>query len=470
MLDIMIVGFYLILTLFVGVWISKNVRSSEEYKTGGRDYPAWMVFATLSASFIGGGFTIGLAGKTFLYGLAYVIAIWGFSVKELLVATIIAPRMKPFHNALTVGDIMSHAFGQRAKFITGIASVLVCGGIIGAQVTACGNIFYTFLGTPQFLGSLVAAGIVVIYATLGGMKSVVAVDVLHFGILIIMIPLVFLFGLKEIGGPSHFIQALPTTHVDPIGVVEPVAIVILFFSFFLGETLIPPYIQRLLIGKTMKETQRGTLWSGLLSIPFFLVIGCIGMIALLLEPNLPPHLALPFVIKAVMPIGLKGLAIAAMLAVVMSSADSFLNSTATAMVNDVLTPLGMHPKTEKQALFTSRLVTLIIGIVAICFALSSSSALDILLYSYQFWTPFILMPLIAAIFGVRSSDTIFITSAIAGIIGVVAWNIIYPKTLIDGALEGVIFGVLLNSITFIICQKWFFANKPEEIIPPEFNP
>ena len=237
-------------------------------------------------------------------------------------------------------------------------------------------------------------------------------------------------------------------------------------SLFLGETLIPPYIQRLLIGKTIHETQRGTLWSGVLSIPFFLLVGCIGLIALKLDPNLPPHMALPYVIKTVMPVGLKGLAIAAMLAVVMSSADSFLNSTAIAMTNDILLPLGLNAKDPKQELKISRAVTLIIGIVAIVFALSSSSALDILLYSYQFWTPFVLVPLIAAIFGISSSDKVFIISAVVGIGGVIWWNLVYPDPLIDGTLEGVICGVLLNSVTFFICQKWIL-KKAED---PSSNP
>ena len=449
MLDMTIVGIYLLITLLLGIWVARGVTSSEEYKTGGRQYPSWVVFATLSASFIGGGFTIGLAEKTFLYGLVYVIAIWGFSLKELLVATLIAPRMKPFQNALTVGDIMSKAYGPRTKVITGIASVLVCGGIIGAQVCACGNILYTFLGLPTAWGSLIAAGIVVMYATYGGMKSVVAVDVLHFAVLIITLPLVLWFGIQDVGGFEKLTQSVPENYLSPVGAIGITPLLVLFASFFLGETLIPPYIQRLLIGKTIRATTKGTLWSGILSIPFFLLIGLIGLIALILDPNVAPNLALPQVIK-----------------MVMSSADSFLNSTATAMSNDILIPLGLHPKTQKQELIISRLVTLIIGCVAIIFALSSTSALDILLYSYQFWTPFILVPLLAAIFGLQSNDKVFVISAVVGVISVVWWNLAFPKSLIDGALEGVICGVLMNSLTFLLCHK-LFSKKSEASVGAE---
>ncbi len=453
MIDTFIVATYLLLTLMLGVWVAKGVTSSNEYKTGGRQYPAWIVFTTLSASFIGGGFTLGLAEKTFLYGFVYVLAIWGFSLKEILVAYFIAPRMQPFRSALTVGDIMEVAYGKRTKIATGFASVLVCGGIIGAQISACGNILNIFLGIPNHLGSLVAISVVLIYSTYGGLKSVVAVDILHFIVLSIMLPLVLFFGFQEIGGLAELSRALPESYFQPFGSIGTTALFVLFLSFFLGETLIPPYMQRLLIGKTVRETKKGTFWSGILSVPFFLVVGFIGVIAFVLAPDLPSYLALPHVIQVVMPVGLKGLAIAAMLAIVMSSADSFLNSTSIAMTNDLLLPLRLKPKNPNQELMFSRAITLVIGVVAIIFALSTSSALDILLYSYQFWTPIILVPLIAAIFGVKSTDKVFLLSAAASILAVIAWNYLFPHSLIDGALEGVIFGVLINAATFFIFHQ-----------------
>lgn len=466
MLDGFIVAFYLCLTLALGIYVAKQVKSPEEYKTGGRNYPAWIILATLTASFIGGGFTIGLAEKTFSYGILFILAMWGFSVKEVLIAKLIAPRMHAFHDATTVGDIMEISYGPKTKIFTGVASLLVCGGIIGAQVAACGNILYIFLGLPKIYGSLITAGIVVIYASYGGMKSVVTVDVLHFAILIVMLPLALFFGLQAVGGLDTVLTHVPPNYLDPTSQLGWATLLVLFLSFFFGETLIPPYIQRLLIGKTTEATEKGTLWSGLISFPFFLIIGCIGMVAFVLSPTLMPSTALPFVIENTMPIGLKGLAIAAMLAVVMSSADSFLNSTATALSGDVLKPLNLTGKTVNNELWISRVVTLVIGVVAIVFALSVPSVLDILLYSYQFWTPFILVPLVAAIFGVRSSDKVFLISAAVGIITLVGWNTLSAGAMIDGALEGVILGIFTNAICFFICQKIFAtplvkAEQPE---------
>jgi len=452
-LDGYIVIAYLMLTVGLGMLVARNLSSAQDFKTGGRQYSSWAVFATLSASFIGGGFTIGLAEKTYSYGLLYIIGIWGFSLKEILIATFIAPRLAPFRHILTVGDIMHHAYGKLARLITGIASILVCGGIIGAQISACGNLLETFLGLPHAWGSILATSCVIIYSTMGGMKSVIAVDILHFAVLSIMLPLVFVFGSQALGHSTWFNQ-LPTEYIS-LNQGNMASMIILFASFFLGETLIPPYFQRLLIGKDIKTIIRGTLASGILSIPFFLLMGGIGMMAYVLDPHIPAYSALPKVIDIVMPVGFKGLAIAALLAVIMSSADSFLNSTATSSLQDILIPLQGKPKTELQELRWLRLLTVMIGSIALISALSSKSVLDLLLYAYQFWTPCILMPLIAALMGIRASEKVFFTAFIAGASSVLGWNLLGPSSYIEGALEAVIIGVLINSLVFWLSYKLY---------------
>ena len=219
----------------------------------------------------------------------------------------------------------------------------------------------------------------------------------------------------------------------------------LFLNFFFGETLVPPYVQRLLIGRNFKETAKGTLWSGLLSIPFFLLIGFVGLTALTLSPNLDPNLALPYVINTVMPVGLKGLAIAGMMAVVMSSADSFLNAAAISFTHDVLKPLSRTSLSAKAELFWSRMVTVIVGAMGAMFALTTKSALDILLVAYNFWTPFILVPLVAGILGYRASSRAFWWGCASGIGATCWWLFAMGETTLNGA----IIGIAVNLAVFV---------------------
>lgn len=249
----------------------------------------FFIAATLASSFIGGGFTTGLAEKVYCLGLIYVVGLWGFSFKEILVAKYIAPKMVNFPNAYSVGDIMGQLYGKRAKVFTGISAFLVCAGILGAQLIAFGHICNVLLGISSQLGAFICALIVMAYAGSGGMRAVVANDTLHFCVLMVSLPLVFFFGVKTIGGVEklYFYSSVHFSNNIPYS-----SIALVFLSFFFGETLVPPYVQRLLIGKTIKHTVRGNMASGLISIPFFLMIGLIGIIAVVMNADLNPNLAL----------------------------------------------------------------------------------------------------------------------------------------------------------------------------------
>ena len=288
-IDNVIVLIYLALVLTIGLLAGRGIRNLAHFSVAGRSYSSMVVFATLSASFIGGGFTMGNAEKVFTWGIVNIFALWGFSLKEILVATFIAPRMDAFSEAISVGDIMEHAYGKTAKLVTGCFAVLLCAGIVGAQVGATGYIFELFLGIPRSWGIILGFGIVLLYATVGGMKAVVFTDLLQFAVLAVGIPLTLILGIQKAGGLGAIQAAVPPVQLSFLGPKGVWAFVSLFLTFVLGETLVPPYVQRLLIGRDAGHTARGTLYSGLFSIPFFAVTGGIGLVALALGHDRGPE-------------------------------------------------------------------------------------------------------------------------------------------------------------------------------------
>jgi len=460
-IDMFILCGYLLIILGVGIRASRSVKNLQDYSVGGRSYSAFFIFATLSAAFLGGGFTMGLAEKVFTLGFAYVIALWGFSCKEMLTAWLIVPRMEPFRKAMSVGDIMGQLYGQNAKIFTGIAGALVCAGIAGAQFSAFGHVTHILLGISPTTGVLFGSIIVIFYSTLGGMRSVVINDTVHFCVLVVALPLVAIFGLYYVGGFDVVWSKIPTNQGNILTSLPPLTLLGLFLSFFFGETLVPPYVQRLLIGKNLKETTRGTFLSGLLSIPFFLIVGFIGLIALSIDPFINPNLALPFVIQMAMPIGLKGLAIVGIMAVLMSSADSFLNAAAVCATHDVLKPLRRRSLSETFELRLTRWATFTMGAMAVIFSLRSESAIDALLYAYNFWTPFILVPLVAGILGYKASARTFWVSSTAGICAMLSWQFLMTSV---GNFDAAIAGIFANFVVFGV-MRTFEGSVSQKLSP-----
>jgi solute:Na+ symporter, SSS family len=451
MIDNIIVIAYLVGIFLIGILSGRGIKNLREYSVVNRSFGYLVVFATLSASFIGGGFSIGNSEKVFLFGIVNIIALWGFSLKEILVAAYIAPRIDHFPNFVSVGDIMEPCYGKLGKVITGVFSVLLNAGIVGAQVGAIGKICEVFLHFPPIWGILIGVGIVITYSTIGGMKAVVYTDIIQFILLFIGIPLVLFFGIRYAGGIEKITESVPPSHFTFLGKEFTIwKFISLFLTFLLGETLVPPYVQRLFIGKNAKHAAKGTLLSGIVSIPFFAITGAIGLVALTIKPDLDPTLAMPFVIKTVLPIGLKGFVIAGIISIVMSSADSFLNAASVSFVNDIVKPLAPGRLSEKKQLLLSRVTTICVGVLSIVFALTFKSIFDILIYAYNFWAPVILVPLAASLLGVKAGIKSFLAGAIGGILTVFIWNGLLNN---PGGVDGLVVGVFVNFIAFFVSYR-----------------
>ncbi len=454
-----IVAIYLLLILSLGILSGKGLKNLRDFSVSHQSYSSWIIFATLSASFIGGGFSIGNAEKVFRFGIVNIVALWGFSLKEILVAKYIAPRTTNFPGFISTGDIMEPAYGKFGKIVTGVFSVFLCAGIVGAQVGAMGKIFNVFLGISEIWGILIGCSIVITYSTIGGMRAVVLTDVIQFFVLGIGIPLTLFFGISQAGGIGAITQALPAGHLSiPGDSMTWIALISLFLTFVLGETLVPPYVQRLFIGKNSKETARGTMLSGIFSIPFFAVTGLIGLVALTINPELDPNLSMPYLIQNALPIGLRGIVIAGVISIVMSSADSFLNGASSGLINDIVKPLRRNPLSDRAELNLAKITNMLVGISAVIFAVSIESILDILLYAYNFWAPIILIPLAAVLLGFRTSKLGFITGTVAGIVGMILWNKLLSEST---GIDGLVIGVACNLIIFTIVNRFAVATVIE---------
>lgn len=448
-IDLGIVILFLLLNLLIGYLSSKDILSFSNFSVGNRDFSSLLIFCTLSATFIGGGYTLGNASKAFSGGMVFSFALLGFSLKEVLVAAFIAPRMDAFRDCHSVGDIIEKSYGLKAKYLSALLSLMVCGGILGAQVGALAAIVRVSVHVNPTLGVFIAFGVLLIYATLGGMRAVVFTDALQFSILIIGIPLTFFVGLHHVGGWHHVVETVPYHYLHFLRTGQDwVFFLLLFATFIFGETLVPPYVQRLFMAESSRATFRGTLWSGLVSVPVFLLCGAIGLVAYTYNLQMNPNDAFPLLVNETLSVGLRGLVIASLLSIILSSAAGFLNAAAISFVNDLVKPMSKHPE-RIDLLRMARISTLLVGIIAIVFALLIKNLLDILLVAYNFWSPIILVPLVAAIFRVRVAARDFFVGAGAGVVGSLVWQYALHSPL---AISPILCGIVCNFIGFSLSR------------------
>ncbi|MET9915367.1 hypothetical protein ABZZ74_53810 [Streptomyces sp. NPDC006476] len=167
--------------------------STEDFAVAGRRIGGDVIFASLAASFIGGGAVLGTASGTFRDGYVFLVTICAFSIQTILVGQFVAPRLRNYTGAHTVGDVMAVHYGPAAQLLTGLLSIAVCAGILGAQVLAFGTIFHLLMGVSKFVGVIAGTTFVLLYATFGGLWSVVKTNVAQFVLFSVFLPLVLIF-------------------------------------------------------------------------------------------------------------------------------------------------------------------------------------------------------------------------------------------------------------------------------------
>lgn len=438
---------YFILVLFIGWQTIRRVTTSSDFAVAGNRIIWPVMFATLAASFLGGGAALGRAGQSFSDGYVFLFAASAFPIQTILVGYFIAPRLKRYRDAQTVGDVMDEHYGQAARLLTGIISVVFCAAILGAQALAIGTVFNAILGVSITVGILIGMGLVLLYSTAGGMWAVIQTDVLQFVMLGIFLPLAMILGVMSVGGPAELVAQIPDTHFSVFGTYTVLAFVTIFLAFGLGETLVPPYAQRAYATPDAANARKGYTAAGFFGFFFYFVTATLGLIALVLFPDIGQDAALPTIVREILPVGITGLVLAALLAVVMSTADSYLNSTAVVFVKDIYLPFINPELNESRRLWLERAVNFIVGAAAIIFALYVPTIVDALLYSYALWAPTIIIPLVLAVMWGFRSGKAAVSAIVAGlaVTSIWTWGLNEPF-----GVTGLIAGLTANLLAFFI--------------------
>lgn len=450
-LDIGIVIAYLLLLVIIGLRGGKQVESAADFSAGGKKYGAGVIFCSLAASYVGGGYSAGNAAESFENGIGMTVALCGFGLTTVLIGKYLVPGIARFAGVSSTGGIMTRAYGRFAGIVTGFFAFFCCASVVGAQMESMGVVFHTLLGISPTAGVLLGCGIILLYSTVGGLQSLIAADMVQFALLALGMPLLLVLALTRAGGIGAVLAATPSCFFNPLNGTTPAGFFSLFMTMAFGEALVPPYMQRLLIGKNLRATAKGTVYSGLFSLPFFGITCLIGLVARALAVTNIAGDAMPQLILSVLPIGARGLVMAAMISIMLSAADGFLNGAAISLVQDVLLPLRPDISDRRQ-LALLRLTNLLTGAAAVTVALLVPNVFHILLLAYSFWSPLIVVPLAAALLGVQTDRRSFCFAVVAGLLTTVLWEYALQRPL---DITGSTVGMLANAATFSLCTYRF---------------
>ncbi|NRA46973.1 MAG: sodium:solute symporter family protein [Oligoflexales bacterium] len=410
---------YLLVTVMIGGFSGKLVKTSNDFMLAGRKLPLILCAPTMFSTWYGSETIIGASGEFLDRGLLGVMEDpFGTALCFILIGLFIA---RPIYkmNVVTIVDFYRIQFGKKFEFISAILMILSYIGWIAAQFLAMAIIMEVVLGLPLSSGLFISSTIVCIYTMYGGMWSISLNDFLQTSVIVIGLVVLSFYVYLQIDDFSSFTAKTPEN----------------FFSFFpenrwddwcnyltawitigLGSIPQQDVFQRIMSAKSEKVS----VWSSYLASVMYLTIGILPLFLALAYKLSNPALAnIPnskLLLEAVLlqeHTIIKVLFIGALLSAIMSSASGALLAPATILEENLLRPIipNIPDKTKLLLLRGSVLIT---AIFSGLYAMTSSNVYYLVAESSIISLVSLFIPLVAGIYWKKASTTGAMLSIILG--------------------------------------------------------
>ena len=446
-LDFTLIALYFLGLIAFGIWV-RRIRGFSDFSVGGRAVPFSMIFASLSAAYIGPGYTMGFTAKGYETGFLFFFVVLAFTLQTTLVGLFLAPRLHRFADCHTIGDVIGRVYGRGAHIVSGFISFALCTGFVAIIAKVGGNVAHGAIGVPVVVGIFLVTGVGVLYSYTGGIKSVIATEALQFAIFAVAIPLLVWFTLVEgkVDLATATASGWAATH-KALGSMGGIQLAALFVSFFLGETLIPPYANRALASDSEQTARSGFLAGAGYSVIWFGMVVGLGVAAQQILPGAKPDDVFMTLAIKFLPHGLLGLLVVALLAIIMSSQESILNAGAVSFTKDLVETVRNSHMSDPSRLILSRVATFVMGLVAAILALAAPSIIDGLLLIYALWAPSVLPILVLGLLLRRVPAAAGLPAMIAGGGTAAIWQFGLKE---PGGVPAVLLGLAANLGVFLI--------------------
>lgn len=385
-----------------GYMFSKKISSGTDFLVAGRKLPLVFLIFTIAASHFGGGALVGGISQGASQGLwAGMYAIIGYAI-ACFVNAFVAPRFRRASNNLTPPDYVETRYGY-SKFFRGYhVFVYILGtiAIIAAQFNAFGGVATAF-GISSTTAIILGAIVVIIYTSMSGMWGVAVTDFIQLSICLVFLPIIGIVGLNALNASTGVtLGSLLSTPFfetpDAAGTFMYSLIPTIVGSLFAYE-----YFLRYQSAKSEKDARNSSIVAGILLLILAIPVGIIGSMGQQLFPTVPPNEVLGHVVNQTLPAWAGYLFLGAVLAAIMSTADSLMTSLGGMITRDIYHKL-LNPDKEfnslKYTLPLVRITTVVGCIIAMLISLQFRNIIGLLFWPSPLQSGVLFAPIIIGMF------------------------------------------------------------------------
>ncbi|MFC4770182.1 sodium:solute symporter [Effusibacillus consociatus] len=463
LLDTSVILLYFTVLIVVGIIGARRAKTSEDFVLAGRNLGFFMYLGCLAAVILGGASTIGTTKLGYKFGLSGMWFVTSIGLGIMLLGVLFIKRISGA-NVSTISELLGKRYSSETRLISALVSSIYTLMVGVTQVIGMGAIINVLLGWNMTVSMIVGGGIVLFYTILGGMWSVTVTDIIQFvimtvGIFVIMLPM----SLSSAGGWDALLAKLPASHFD-FSTIGGDQIFQYFLLYSLGLVVSQDIWQRVFTAKTIKISRVGAVWAGIYSIGYALALSIVGMCALIVIPGIEnPQNTFAQMAIAILPPGVLGLVLASVCSALMSTASGTILASSTLLTNDIMKQYWFKNMGEKQFLLVSRLTTLVVGILAIIFAIWIQDVLVALDVAYAILSGAIFVPLVLGFFWKRATAKAAFYSIIVSTVVVLSGLMIEGITSTNPIMYGIASSVLVMAlVSYFSKERMAVYSSPAE--------
>jgi len=412
---------YLLLTIFVGWYASKFVKTSNDFAIAGRQMPIYVVASGLFATWFGSETVMGASSEFVEHGLLGVIEDpFGAALCLFLIGMFFS---RPLYrlNILTFSDYFRIRYNKKVEWISAIFIIPSYFSWIAAQLVALAIVLQSIAQIPFAWGIIICASIVLFYTYVGGMWSVAITDTIQTAIIIIGLLVLTLELVSEVGG---FNQVLTKTPPDFFKFTPKENSLTSWVSYFaawitIGWGSIPQQdvFQRTLSAKSEDIAVKSAYWSSLMyltvaSMP--LVIALCGTILYKDLKQGDSQMLIPILVLKHSGIGIQILFFGALLSAILSTCSGAILAPATVLGENLIKPLYGERISDKKLLHIMRLSVIGITLFGVALSLYKSEIYELVGESSALSLVALFVPLVAGLYWKKANALGAILSMILG--------------------------------------------------------
>ncbi len=468
---VILVGFAIYFTIMMGIgyYFYKKSKNMSDYLLGGRTLGPYVSALSAQASDMSGWLLLGLPGSIYAGGLGGVWVGIGLAIGSYLAWLIVAKRIRVYSkkagDSITLSEFFSNRFKDTKGLLRTVSAIIILVVFtvyVASGFVAGGNVFMAiFDGVDYTAAMLIGAAVIVVYTFLGGFKAVCWTDFLQGMLMLVAIVIVPLAAIGELGGWDNVSGILNDVGKDFLNIFylngEPLAgiAIISSLAWGLGYFGMPHIIVRYMAIEKPNDIKVARRIS-LLWITIALTFACLmGLVARAYNGDIAnPETAFIVLVGAMFAPIIMGILYSALMAAIMSTADSQLLVVSSAVVNDIYSKYTSKDLSENQLMWISRGIVVVVAVIAALLALDSNgSIMSLVSYAWAGFGAAFGPIVLLSLFWRRFNNKGAVAGMIVGFVTIVLWN----TFLVSGGIIGSGSLCLYNTGIYELLPGFIFA-------------